>query len=67
MTHGCYAVGAVRGITSGAAVAMEPGGGALLQAGFTVTAIDYPRPQYPSGWSTNEAAIPPFIVIKAIK
>ena len=40
---------------------------ALLEAGFTVTAIDYPHPQDPSGWSTDEAAVPPFIVIKAIK
>ena len=40
---------------------------ALLQAGFTVTAIDYPRPHDPSGWSTDEATIPPFVVIKAIK
>ena len=40
---------------------------ALMQAGFTVTAIDYPRPHDPSGWSTDEAAVPPFIVIKAIK
>ena len=40
---------------------------ALVQAGFTVTAIDYPRPHDPAAWSTDEAAVPPFIVIKAIK
>ena len=41
--------------------------GALSQAGFTVAAIDYPRPRDPSAWATDEAAVPPFIVIKAIK
>ena len=40
---------------------------ALVQAGFTVTAIDYPRPHDPGTWSTDEAAVPPFIVIRAIK
>jgi hypothetical protein len=40
---------------------------ALVQAGFTVAAIDYPRPRDPAAWSTDEAAVPPFIVIKAIK
>jgi SAM-dependent methyltransferase len=40
---------------------------ALSQAGFTVAAIDYPRPGDPSAWSTDEATVPPFIVIKAIK
>jgi SAM-dependent methyltransferase len=41
--------------------------GALVQAGFTVGAVDYPRPRDPSAWSTDEAAVPPFIVIRAIK
>jgi SAM-dependent methyltransferase len=41
--------------------------GALVQAGFTVAAIDYPRPHDPVAWSTDEAAVPPFIVIRAIK
>lgn len=41
--------------------------GALEQAGFTVAAIDYPRPHDPSAWPTDEATVPPFIVIKAIK
>jgi len=41
--------------------------GALVQVGFTIAAIDYPRPHDPSAWSTDEAAVPPFIVIKAIK
>jgi ubiquinone/menaquinone biosynthesis C-methylase UbiE len=40
---------------------------ALSQAGFTVASIDYPRPGHPSAWTTDEAAVPPFIVIKAIK
>jgi SAM-dependent methyltransferase len=40
---------------------------ALSEAGFTVAAIDYPRPRDPSAWATDEATIPPFIVIKAIK
>jgi SAM-dependent methyltransferase len=40
---------------------------ALVNAGFTVAAIDYPRPHDPSAWSTDEATVPPFIVIKAIK
>ncbi len=41
--------------------------GALSQAGFTVAAIDYPRPRDISAWATDEATVPPFIVIKAIK
>jgi SAM-dependent methyltransferase len=40
---------------------------ALSSAGFTVASIDYPRPGDPSAWATDEAAVPPFIVIKAIK
>jgi hypothetical protein len=40
---------------------------ALVQAGFAVTAIDYPGPHDPSVWSTDEATVAPFIVIKAVK
>ena len=40
---------------------------ALVQAGFAVAAVDYPRPHDPAAWSTDEATVPPFIVIKAIK
>jgi glyoxylase-like metal-dependent hydrolase (beta-lactamase superfamily II)/SAM-dependent methyltransferase len=40
---------------------------ALTQAGLTVVAIDYPRPRDPSAWSTDEASVPPCIVIKAMK
>lgn len=40
---------------------------ALVQAGLTVAAIDYPSPHDPFAWSTDEATVPPFIVIKAIK
>jgi ubiquinone/menaquinone biosynthesis C-methylase UbiE len=41
--------------------------GALEQAGFALAAVDYPRPHDPAAWSTDEATVPPFIVIKAIK
>jgi SAM-dependent methyltransferase len=41
--------------------------GALSQAGFTDLAIRYPRPHDPSAWATDEATVPPFIVIKAIR
>jgi SAM-dependent methyltransferase len=41
--------------------------GALAQAGFTVATIEYPRPPSPSAWSTDEATIPPYIVIEATK
>ena len=41
--------------------------GAPEQAGFTVATVDYPRPRDPAAWSTDEATVPPFIVIKAIK
>lgn len=41
--------------------------GALSQAGFTVATFEYPRPADPSAWPTDEATIPPYIVIKAIK
>jgi ubiquinone/menaquinone biosynthesis C-methylase UbiE len=40
---------------------------ALSRAGFTVESIDYPHPGDSSAWATDEAAVPPFIVIKAIK
>ena len=40
---------------------------AIEQAGLTVTTIDYPRPRDPAAWSTDEASIPPFIVIEARK
>jgi len=40
--------------------------GALVQAGFAVAAVDYPHPRDPAAWSTDEATVPPFIVIKAI-
>lgn len=40
---------------------------AIQQAGLTVTTIDYPRPRDPAAWSTDEASIPPCIVIQARK
>jgi ubiquinone/menaquinone biosynthesis C-methylase UbiE len=40
---------------------------ALRQTGLSVASIDYPRPAIPSEWSTDEATVPPYIVIKAIK
>jgi hypothetical protein len=40
---------------------------ALEHAGLTVAAIAYPRPRDPSAWSTDEASVPPSIVIKAAK
>ena len=40
---------------------------AIEQAGLTVTTIDYPRPRDPAAWSTEEASIPPCIVIEARK
>jgi SAM-dependent methyltransferase len=40
---------------------------AIEQAGLTVTTIDYPRPRNPAAWSTDEASIPPCIVIEAKK
>jgi len=39
----------------------------IEQAGLTVTTIDYPRPCDPAAWQTDEASIPPFIVIGAEK
>jgi hypothetical protein len=41
--------------------------GALAQAGFAVAAVDYPRPHDLAAWTTDEANVPPFIVIKAVK
>jgi hypothetical protein len=41
--------------------------GALEHAGLTVATIAYPLPRDPSAWSTDEASVPPCIVIKAIK
>jgi SAM-dependent methyltransferase len=40
---------------------------AIEQAGLTVTAIGYPRPRDPAAWSTDEASVPPCIVIEARK
>ena len=41
--------------------------GAVEQAGLTVITIGYPRPRDPAGWSTDEASVPPCIVIEARK
>ena len=40
---------------------------AVEQAGLAVITIDYPRPHNPAAWSTDEASIPPCIVIEARK
>jgi SAM-dependent methyltransferase len=40
---------------------------ALTQAGLDVTTISYPRPPDPSAWTTDEATIPPCIVIQSLK
>jgi SAM-dependent methyltransferase len=40
---------------------------AIEQAGLTVATIGYPRPRDPAAWSTDEASIPPCIVIEATK
>ena len=40
---------------------------AVEQAGLAVITIDYPRPRNPAAWSTDEASIPPCIVIEARK
>jgi hypothetical protein len=37
------------------------------QADLAVITIDYPRPHDPAAWSTDEASIPPCIVIEARK
>ncbi len=47
--------------------AEEDYAGTLSQAAFTVATVEYPRPADPSAWLTDEATIPPYIVIKAIK
>jgi ubiquinone/menaquinone biosynthesis C-methylase UbiE len=39
----------------------------LRQAGLSIVTVDYPRPSIPSDWSTDEASIPPYIVIKSVK
>jgi hypothetical protein len=36
---------------------------AIEQAGLTVTTIGYPRPRDPAVWFTDEASVPPCIVI----
>jgi SAM-dependent methyltransferase len=41
--------------------------GAVEQAGLAVITIGYPRPRDPAAWSTDEATIPPCIVIEARK
>ncbi len=40
---------------------------AVGQAGLAVTTIDYPWPRDRAAWSTDEAVIPPCIVIEARK
>ena len=40
---------------------------AVERAGLTVTTIAYPRPGDASAWSTDEASVPPCIVIEARK
>jgi SAM-dependent methyltransferase len=40
---------------------------AAERARLTVTTIAYPRPRDPSAWPTDEASVPPFIVIEARK
>jgi len=40
---------------------------AIERAGLTVATIDYPRPSDPAAWSTDEASVPPCIVIEARK
>jgi glyoxylase-like metal-dependent hydrolase (beta-lactamase superfamily II)/SAM-dependent methyltransferase len=40
---------------------------AIEQAGLTVTTIDYPLPRDPAAWFTDEASIPPCIIIEARK
>jgi ubiquinone/menaquinone biosynthesis C-methylase UbiE len=40
---------------------------AVERAGLTVTTIVYPRPRDPAAWSTDEASVPPCIVIEARK
>ena len=40
---------------------------AVERARLTVTTIAYPRPRDPSAWSTDEASVPPCILIEARK
>ncbi len=40
---------------------------ALEQVGLAVITIDYLRPYDPAAWSTDEASIPPCIVIEGRK
>jgi SAM-dependent methyltransferase len=40
---------------------------AIEQASLTVATIGYPRPRDPAAWATDEATVPPFIVIEARK
>jgi hypothetical protein len=40
---------------------------ALSEAELTISTISYPMPRDPSAWSTDEASVPPYIVIKAVK
>jgi hypothetical protein len=40
---------------------------AIEQAGLTVTTIDYPLPRDPAAWFTDEASVPPCIIIEARK
>ena len=40
---------------------------AVGQVGLAVITIDYLRPYDPAAWSTDEASIPPCIVIEARK
>jgi SAM-dependent methyltransferase len=40
---------------------------AVEQSGMRVTTIGYPRPRDPAAWSTDEASVPPCIVIEATK
>ena len=40
---------------------------AVEQSGLAVITIDYPRPHDPAAWSSDEASIPPCIVIQARK
>jgi len=40
---------------------------AVEHAGLTVTTIAYPMPPDPSAWSTDEASVPPCMLIKATK
>jgi SAM-dependent methyltransferase len=41
--------------------------GALKDVGLTVATVAYPWPRDPAAWATDEAIVPPCIVIKAMK